>query len=373
MDIAGGCEPDADVVLLHFLGTGRADPLDKRRVPGAGERRRARKCGRLDAALRRDPKPCRAVGSHHIRDAVVRLIAKAEGIRDTCIRLAAEKPDPHVKRQLFDEFIYCHAALRNVNELRLSLISAVKIGAAGCGADLRPCALHLIGCHRRKEIRLLFSPRCAAVRIVVRAGELLICPVRAKPLRKLCRRGQRLKLLKDRVTFDLIGEICILRVSYIFAEEEPVGPRLEHPCRPADLSRVVVGRKLRRRGRQRHGLRLPGFQHLRLGKCKEYPRGLSELSLRRASIELRDGAARNGASVLHLGLKLKAGIFVRCLFCVIRLIHVLLDRDRHRLHIKGRVGQAEAERITDLLLRARDRLKIPVADVDILRVIDVVV
>ena len=116
---------------------------------------------------------------------------------------------------------------------------------------------------------------------------------------------------------------------------------------------VVIAGDRADRHLEAHFLEVSGIQCDGLAECAQHSRRLSQLSLRRFAVDLHDFLARHCASVDHARAEVDR--------VVADALHSL------SADLKGRIREAVSEGIQDLFLCKG--FKIPIADIDILRVI----
>ena len=142
------------------------------------------------------------------------------------------------------------------------------------------------------------------------------------------------------------------------ADVEFIFSLFQQPRALPDLAEVVIGGHAADGEAHRDGLRVPGEQQLRLAVAAQHLRGLAQFALGGAVIDLHDLSAGHVAGVedLHRGDDF-----------AVRQRHLLL---RQR---EAGVGKAVAEGIDHLFRRAGDGFKVAVADVDVLKILHIIV
>ena len=93
MNVYCRSQPYSNVVFLHVLSASLSNLLYKCKVPGACKKGCAWPCGGVDGAVAANAKSGRSVSGHNRWNAVVRKVAKAEGICNAGIWLSAKEVD----------------------------------------------------------------------------------------------------------------------------------------------------------------------------------------------------------------------------------------------------------------------------------------
>ena len=114
MNVAGWCQPDADVIFFYFFRTGFADFFYQFFIPGACKKRCTWPCGCLYSCPWADTKTGRSVCCHDVRYPVFRDISHSKGICTSCIWLTAKKIDAFIQCQEIHKFIQRHLAVCHI-------------------------------------------------------------------------------------------------------------------------------------------------------------------------------------------------------------------------------------------------------------------
>ena len=311
MDVHGRSQPHADVVL-HDLFTARtADGVGGFRIPGAGKKRRARESGCLDADLRENTKPCRAVRSHDIRNSVFRKISVAEGIGNAGVRLSADQLCKRFIGQCMDEILQRHASLCHIDQLRQAVCFS---GPGGIGVRLITylghAAVHLL-------IGKPFQYTVAGI-VGLSKRQVLIASVCAKTHGELCGSHAAYKAAHNAVCLEDVMEFQLRCGADVGSEEERIASLFQNPGGFADASEVIIACKILGRRLDGNELALARLKKTGLLISAQYLCGLSEESLRCSEIELNDLTAgiASGVRDENLGVNRISAVRIRALRCL---------------------------------------------------------
>ena len=351
MDIHSRGQPYAQIIFLHFPGSGRAYFIDDIRIPRACQQRCTGPCCGTYTHGRPDSHACRSVCRHQVRDSVLRKISHAERIGNTRIGLAAKQIDQLSVGQLRQELLHCYLTVYHVYQhgffRRRTLSHSLGNGVARPVSFVRRLALHEIRAHINSTVRLY--------------RKRLIAAVGKHSLFQQNRRHTLLKLHCHTILFFHIPVRKLHGIPYGIAQMESILSCFHYICGFGNFSGIIIACHAVNRKIKSHLLGFSRLQTTGFRKCAQHLGRLAQLTLRRAVIKLHHFFSSNAACVRHTGLR-----------CNLRHSIHLLKPCADTLNRKGSIGKPVSKRIIHLFRRPGNRLKIPVAHINIFRILHII-
>ena len=349
MDIHRRSQPDGNIVLFYLRGCRGSHPGCQLRVPSSGQQGGAGPGGGADTYLGLDAQTGGAVGGGQVGDTVLREIAQSKGVGHSHIGLSAQQMDQVIVAELGHKLLQGQLSLRHGGQGLYSL---------GKGLGQHPAPPPGRGGGHR--LRLSRGEGLEQVGIGVHrrgGGQLLIAPVCQQAFSQVGR-GQDVPTLTDCLCLLLFpGPVQLPGVPDGGPHVQGVPPLLQHPGGGGDLPQIIEAGHIGNGKGQLHCLRFSWLQQRCLLEGRQTAPRLLEQPPGGGVIELDHLFPRTSSRVGHLDVHPDSAVF---------------RPGPRRLQGKAGVGQAVAEGVTHPLRRSRQRLKIPVAHIDVLAVLHIV-
>ena len=350
VDVDGGCQPCADIVLLCLSTAGSTYLLHDLRIPGTCKQSRAGECGGIHTAAGSDTHTCRSVCSHNIGHAVIRQVSVTEGIGNTGVGLSAEKDSELLIGQSGHKLIQGHSTLRHIDELG-SVVHCAPETIAVPEANLRGHAVCLCAGKLGRED--------AGIGVELRQlGKLFKGTVGKQSLRQKLGNHLGRELLCDHILRKHHHIIVLDGIANRGTDIEMILALLQYIGRLGNLAQIIIGGHGVYRKTHGHGLGLAGLQESGLPKGCQLTGRLAQLPLRGTKVDLNHFLAGLVAHVAHIDLHTNG---VAALY--------------HLRHGKSKfcIGETVTEGIVYLLSRTGNGLEIAISHIDIVCIVDIVI
>ena len=352
MYIHGRGEPDSQVILFHFPRARRTYFIYKIRIPGTCQQGRTGPCCCTYAQAGPDPHTRRPVCRHQVGNAVFRKVSHTKGIGNTRIGLSAKQIYQLSVCQLGKEFFHGSIPVHHIHEHDF-LLRCIRSPLISCRISFPVSLVRRIAFHKAgKSFSLTFRLH----------RKLFKAAVRQHSFGKLTGCHALLQHKNHSVRFFFIYKRYLFRISHRIAQIEAVFSRFHYISGFRYLSGIVITRHGICRQPQCNLLCLSRLQAACLCKSAQCPCRLAQPALRGAVVQLYHFLARKLPYISDT-----------CFHNDLCSALSLLQPSAAVPYCKRSIGQSVAKGIIHLFSRPRNRLKIPVAHINIFRIIHIII